>query len=215
MSVTTFRDAQAQTEVLGQDEEDEEGGMEEGEMRLSRAGKQVRLLGALSTLALCVGGMGPGVVVGSLVHLLVLSKLSMGERVWGRVGRTMAEMQGGVWALMASLVGEAMSLPALEVEEEVGIRTERLGGRTEEDEKMYMEVEEKGVANLVAALKKQQLRQEATEVKNEYERLSSPLFASSPVSSSSTAVSSSSSGSSRGSSEAEDEERLGLPLPPS
>jgi len=215
MSVTTFRDAQAQTEVLGQDEEDEEGGMEEGEMRLSRAGKQVRLLGALSTLALCVGGMGPGVVVGSLVHLLVLSKLSTGERVWGRVGRTMAEMQGGVWALMASLVGEAMSLPALEGEEEVGIRTERLGGKTEEDEKMYMEVEEKGVANLVAALKKQQLRQEATKVKNEYERLSSPLFASSPVSSSSTAVSSSSSGSSRGSSEAEDEERLGLPLPPS
>ena len=216
MAVTTFRDAQAQMEVGGEEEEEEEEeeGEEEGEVRLSRAGKQVRLLGALSTMALCVGGMGPGVVIGSLAHLLVLSKLSMGGRVWGRVGRMMAEMQGGVWALVASLVGEAMSLPALEGEEEGRIRRERLEGKMEEDEGMYMEVEEKSVAALVAALKKQQLRQEAAKVKNEDEGARSPLFASSPISSSSTAVSSSSSSSS-GPSEAEDEEYLGLPLPPS
>ena len=220
MAVTIFRDAQARIEVLGEEEVEEEEGMEdeeEGEVRLSRAGKQVRLLGALSTMALCVGGMGPGVVVGSIVHLLVLSRLAMGGRVWGRGGRMMAEMQGGVWAFGAALVGEALSLPALEGE---GGEGGREGGSKEES--VSLEVEEDSVAALVAALKKQQQgqqlrqqqQQQAAFMEEESEQAFSPLFGSSPISSSSPATSSSSSRSSSRTADA-DEEPLGLPLPPS
>jgi hypothetical protein len=223
MAVTTFRDAQARMEVFGKEEEEEEEGeegMEGGEVRLRRAGKQVRLLGALSTMALCVGGMGPGAVVGSLIHLLILSRLAMGGRVWGRVGRMMSEMQGGVWAFGVAVVGEAMSMPALEEEE--GGEGGRRGGKEEEEKSAYLEVEEDSVATLVAALKKQQQgqqqrqrqQQQAAKLEDKDEQASSPLFSSSPAASSSSSSSRSSSRTA-GRGCAEDEEPLGLPLPPS
>ncbi len=206
MSVTTFRDAQARLEVYGPKEEGIEEEEEEGG-GLSRASKRGRMLGALATMALCVAGMGPGVVFGSLFHMFALARLSAGGKVRGKVGRTLAEVQGGVWAMVGPFVGEALALPPLEAAGEEGVvvqeEEEELGQG--EAEVLY-ELDEDELADLVVvALKQQQAQKQVEEDEGRESQptaaaaagvSSSPLFGSSasrsrasgrPLSSSSSA----------------------------
>ncbi|TFJ85891.1 hypothetical protein NSK_002711 [Nannochloropsis salina CCMP1776] len=155
MAVTTFRDAQARQEVWGEEEEEEEevGGQE----RLTRTGRQVRALGACSAMALVVSGVGPGAVLGSLLHLLLLSHLTSGEGGRSMAGKALAEVQGGIWAVVASVLGDVIALPAFT---EVGEAGWEEKGRGAGQERGLTDEERDGLSTLAAALREQQQKKQ-------------------------------------------------------
>ena len=154
MAVTTFRDAQARQEVWGEEEEEEEVG---GQGRLTRTGRHVRALGACSAMALVVSGVGPGAVLGSLLHLLLLSHLTSGEGERSIAGKALAEVQGGIWAVMASVLGDVIALPAFK---EVGEAGWEEKGRGAGQERGLTDEERDGLSTLAAALREQQQKKQ-------------------------------------------------------
>ncbi|EWM26337.1 hypothetical protein Naga_100078g23 [Nannochloropsis gaditana] len=125
--------------------------------RLSSREAKSQRRGMASAFSDVVSGVGPGAVLGSLLHLLLLSHLTSGEGERSIAGKALAEVQGGIWAVMASVLGDVIALPAFK---EVGEAGWEEKGRGAGQERGLTDEERDGLSTLAAALREQQQKKQ-------------------------------------------------------